>query len=148
MAAFYTHWRTEGIPGGGQMPQEMKNNPVSRPRLAISSSFVPYAISHTLLFPPPSALSDQQGVTWEKTPGTFSVFRSMVGIHQHVMGDRHGSAGLAAERLHSLTLRPSRIVEIGQIPHELQGRFSIQLEKLHTQLMASHDPPNGGGGYF
>jgi len=51
-------------------------------------------------------------------------------------------------RLHSLTLRPSGSVDAGQIPHELPTRVGIQLEKLHTQLMASYDPPHGDGGYF
>jgi hypothetical protein len=45
-------------------------------------------------------------------------------------------------------LRPSRIIDTGQIPHELPTRLGIQLEKLNAQLMASDDPPNGDGGYF
>lgn len=55
---------------------------------------------------------------------------------------------LSLRRLHSLTLRPSRIVYPGQIPHQLPRRLSIELEKLNTQLMPSYDPPNGDGRYF
>ena len=55
---------------------------------------------------------------------------------------------LSLRMLHSLTLRPSRIVYPGQMPHQLQRPLSIELEKLNTQLMASYDPPNGDGRYF